>query len=176
MRGPYRKHRQTILQPSDQSYRLISLTRGQVAKIDPEDYECVNQFKWFADWSQGMHSFYAKGRIGDATTNPIRMHRFIMNAPEDKEVDHINGDTLDNRKANLRLCTQAENNRNRKKSSLNTSGYTGVNKKKNRWCARTSFDGKRIHIGYFSDAEEAAHAYDEAVKKHHGEFAKTNFS
>jgi hypothetical protein len=96
----------------------------------------------------------------------------VSNCPDDKIVDHINGNTLDNRKINLRICTAGENNCNQRKRSDNTSGYRGVsyNKEKKRWVAYISKNGKRYSLGYFFDIEKAHVAYCIASEKYHGEF------
>lgn len=104
------------------------------------------------------------------------LHRVVMNAPDGVKVDHINGDGLDNRKENLRMCTNSENAWNRRKNKDNTSGFTGVNwnKLKQRWMSRVQANGKRIHIGYFDSIEEAVTARDEVAKILHGEFVILN--
>lgn len=111
----------------------------------------------------------------DDNKSPIRLHRLVTNAPNDTHVDHINGDRLDNRLENLRICTNEENRRNNNKlNKHNTSGYRGVRKFKKKWRAQICVNGEIIHLGTFSDAIQAAHVYDEAALKHHGEFATTN--
>ena len=92
-------------------------------------------------------------------------------------VDHINGNPLDNRKSNLRICTNAENQRNRGVNKNNTSGYKGVcwAKQNKKWKARIKHNGKLIHLGYYKDKEEAARAYDKKAKELHGEYAYLNF-
>ncbi|MBG9769668.1 hypothetical protein ABD75_11005 [Bacillus vallismortis] len=99
-----------------------------------------------------------------------------MNPSDDQVVDHRNHDTLDNRRANLRLCSIGENNRNRKYSKHNTSEYKGVgwHKTNGRYRARIKFNGKSIHLGYFKTEIEAAEAYNKAAIKFHGEFAEIN--
>ncbi len=108
----------------------------------------------------------------------VYMHRIIMNPPDGKQVDHINGDGLDNRVENLRIATSSENNYNTGKQSNNTSGYKGVSWHKTRktWQVLIGVGGRLIRIpGVFNSAEDAARAYDEAAKKYHGVFARLNF-
>lgn len=100
--------------------KKIKLTQGKYAIVDDEDFEWLNQWKWC----------YCKYVIRDIILNKknkrIYMHRLIMNTPEKMQTDHINGNKLDNRRNNLRICTQSQNNMNRKISKLNTSGYRGI--------------------------------------------------
>ncbi|MGD2095085.1 MAG: HNH endonuclease [Phycisphaerales bacterium] len=161
------------------TFRRIPLTHGQYAIVDPDDYERIAKYKWYA----GRHNstFYAirgkwyKKRKKQMTT---MMHRVIMNTPEGMFVDHINHNGLDNRKANLRLATRAENNRNvRCLKKNNSSKYRGVwhDKRYNKWRAQISINRKKKHLGYFKDEKEAGMAYDKAAKKYYGEFAILNF-
>jgi len=105
------------------------------------------------------------------------MHRVILDAPMNMLVDHINGNGLDNRRENLRICTNTENLRNRGKDRDNTSGYKGVVIKKGekKFRAQIRVNQKTIHLGSFSTPEEAARAYDDAAREYFGEFAWTNF-
>jgi hypothetical protein len=91
--------------------------------------------------------------VGANKCSMLSMHRVVVNAPKGTVVDHINGDSLDNRKENLRICTNAENVRNSPKHSNNTSGYKGViwAKREQKWCAQIIVDGKLINLGYYSD-------------------------
>jgi hypothetical protein len=97
-----------------------------------------------------------------------------MNIQNDLHIDHINGNTLDNRKANLRICTRAENNCNIKRRKNNTSGYKGVSfdKRKKKWSAYISKNYKHYFLGYFVTPEEAYIAYCKASKKYHGEYGR----
>ncbi len=107
----------------------------------------------------------------------VLMHRVILGAPPGLEVDHINRNGLDNRRANLRLATRSENTRNSKRSKRNTSGYRGVSFDSfaERWLAIVRFERKTYRLGSYHTAEEAAIAYDFAASALHGEFASTNF-
>lgn len=107
----------------------------------------------------------------------VRMHRVIMNTPDDMDTDHVDGDTLFNLECNLRVCSTAENARNRGKSKNNTSGYKGVywHKRIGKWSACLRYYGKLLHLGYYDIPEDAARAYDERAKELHGEFAVLNF-
>ena len=101
--------------------REIQLTKGKVTIVDDEDFERVNKFKWFIFNGYVVHSI----KSDDKWTSQS-MHRLILNAPEGKQVDHINSDRLDNRKENLRICNRSENQWNRSKQKNGTSGFKGV--------------------------------------------------
>jgi hypothetical protein len=159
------------------AFRRIPLTQGKYAIVDPEDFERLNKHKWFA--VKSVNTFYAgrTKRVGKKYI-PIRMHRQILHPPDNLLVDHINHDGLDNRKANLRLATCAQNSYNRihfrKRKS---SKYTGVSwqKQRKKWIVLISYNCKQKFIGLFEDEIQAAKAYDKAAKKYHGEFASLNF-
>ena len=105
------------------------------------------------------------------------MHRLIAKTPDELFTDHINGDQLDNRFENLRICTKSENGMNRGAMANNTSGFKGVSwiNKYKKYRAHISVSKKNIHLGYFDDPVTAAHVYDQAAKKYHGKFANVNF-
>jgi AP2 domain/HNH endonuclease len=167
--------RHEVIQPIGETYRLIPLTRNQNAIVDAEDFEQLNRFNWYAEWSKTTKSFYAARR--DEGGKYLSMHRFVMSAGPDFEVDHISHDTLDNRKGNLRECTSQHNNCNTRIRSDNTSGFKGVSwsKKLKKWWSNIRVNGKTLHLGYHEKIEDAARAYDAAARKHFGEFASTNF-
>jgi hypothetical protein len=159
------------------AFRRIPLTQGKYAIIDPEDFERLNKHKWYA--ANGGHTFYAlrHKRIGKKYIS-LGMHRQILQPPGHLFVDHINHNGLDNRKANLRLATCAQNTYNRKQFRKDkTSKYNGVSWREwsKKWAVIICYKRKNIRIGYFKDEIQAAKAYDKAAKKYHGEFAMLNF-
>jgi hypothetical protein len=107
-------------------------------------------------------------------TADVMLHRTILNAPDDLQVDHISGDGLDCRKRNLRLATHTENARNARKRVDNASGFKGVSwhKQRGKWVAQANVEGRRKHLGLFDTARDAHTAYVEAIKLAHGKFAR----
>jgi HNH endonuclease len=156
--------------------RKIPLTQGLYATVDADIYDHLTQWNWYAAKSAGSYSFYAvtgafKSKIGKG----VPMHRMIMNTAPELETDHKNGDTLDNRRSNLRPCTSAQNNANRRiVQKNNSSGYRGVSLV-SYWTSRIVVKRKMIVLGRFRDPISAARAYDKAAIKYYGEFAKLNF-
>ncbi len=184
-------------------YRRIQLTRGKYAIVDPGDYEWLMQFKWHTNCGRGkfyaansrsqkMHRLIMFGvkeeyrrqntlrlRSGQA----LRLGSILLTTGRSGRaklfVDHINGDGLDNRRANLRLATPAQNNWNSKSGmGRGASRYKGVqwHKHRKKWVVVIGVNGRKEHIGYFGDEKEAARAYDKAAKERHGEYAVLNFS
>ena len=163
---------------SDHSTRTIPLTQGKVAIVDDVDYASLNRHKWCAH--KTPYTYYAERGVcmPHSKLRIIHMHRIILNASDGMQVDHINGDGLDNRRSNLRLCTPSENNRNKNLSRHNKTGFKGVSvlrrKLQKPYRVQIRINKKRIQIGYYHTAEEAARAYDLAASTYHGEFALTN--
>lgn len=151
--------------------KLIQLTQGKVAIVDDEDFENLNKFRWYFCKRYAVRDVRVDGK-----KETIYMHRLVTNAPDHLEVDHINSDGIDNRKENLRLCTHAENSRNRGIAKNNTSKYKGVwfSKRYNRFFAETRLNGKKVYVGSFKTAEEASEAYKTKVLEIHGDFANIN--
>jgi hypothetical protein len=151
----------------------IPLTGGEIAIIDEVDAELVLARKWSAH--RNRHTTYVKtsARLDDGRWTKVQLHRFLLNAPTGVIVDHINGNGLDNRRVNLRLCTASQNATNRR-GCFGSSGLKGARfvPAMSRWCASIRAGGKRIHLGYFSTAEDAHAAYCEAAIRLHGEFAR----
>lgn len=148
------------------------VTQGKFAIVDAEDYGWPSQYKWFAVKSR--ETFYAQ-RFGDGTI--VGMHREIMRAPKGMVCDHKNHNGLDNRKSNLRLCTNAQNLYNKMPKKGCASRYKGVSlgNDSKTWRARIGFKGRRINLGYFADEIKAAMAYDDKAAELFGEFAYLNF-
>jgi len=157
-------------------FRRIDLGNGRWTILDSEDYYRLGEFKWTIG-GHGKKFYAVRIVIAGDEIKTIRMNREIMNAPEGLVVDHRNGDSLDNRRENLRLATQAENMQNRRKRKNTTSRYIGVwfAKEKGKWESRIRQDGKKIYLGSFDNEADAAKAYDEAAKRCRGEFARLNF-
>jgi len=154
--------------------REIELTQGKVALIDDEDWPLVSQHTWHAAKSSDL--WYAR-TTKRKTRMRVFMHRLIMNPPRGLDVDHINGDGLDNRKQNLRQATDSQNQQNRHRLSTNTSGYRGVtfHKKLNKWQAGIKKFGHSYYLGLHPTAESAALAYDLKAREIYGEGARLNF-
>ena len=153
------------------------------AIVDDEDYDYLIQFNWSVAKSYRT-LFYAMRGTWDKITHKkscIQMHRLIMNCPQGMVIDHINHDGLDNRKENLRICTHAENSRNRKMGHRTDSKYKGVLRYKdkrrpkiNKWKAIISTGGKCLYLGSYNTEKEAAIAYNAKAKELFGEFAYLN--
>jgi hypothetical protein len=158
----------------------IRLSQGKIALVDDEDYERINKHKWAA--LKKPNTYYARRTLsgGFPEQRHIKMHREIMGllSADGMVVDHINGNGLDNRKINLRVCTQFQNMRNVPKQPGKSSIYKGVywRKERHKWQVRIKINGKRIRLGHFDDEIKAARIYDEAANKYFGEFARLNFS
>lgn len=126
--------------------------------IDLEDVDKCKNYRWF--FVLDGNTFYSYAHKGSTT---IKLHRLIMDAPTKIVVDHINRDGLDNRKINLRLCTQKENIRNSKLYKNNSSGYKGISFIRNKWRSRIFIEGKDKHLGLFDTLEEAITARENYI-------------
>jgi hypothetical protein len=151
--------------------RTIKLNTGNELLVDDEDFEWVSKYRWFEHrngYVRRNHTFT------DGVRRSWMIHRAILNAPKGTQVDHINGNKLDNRRENLRLATPAENTRNRKPPKYNTTGYKGVCPGEGRFKSYIQVSGKQAHLGYFDTAEDAARMYNFWAKDIYGEFAWLN--
>lgn len=171
---------------------FIPLTKGQVCVVDWADFNSdLRNFSWYAKKDKTGGGFVAARSEYDPLkyrpaghnskrvegNRTVLLHRHLAAKMGLRNVDHKNMNRLDNRRENLRPCTQSQNLANSKKRPHNTSGFKGVNwhTGTKAWAARLGFQNKRIHLGYFKTAEEAARAYDAAAKQYFGEFARLNF-
>jgi hypothetical protein len=155
---------------------FVPLTRGYVARIDVSDIEKVKPFNWGVQIKdRTCYAIRTPRKNERGTRAHILLHRLIMEAPEDMQVDHISGDGLDCRKQNLRLATHEENVRNARRRRDNQSGYKGVSwhRQRRKWVAQLNVNGKRKYLGLFTCPKEAHAAYCDAVAETHGEFART---
>lgn len=157
--------------------KKIALSQNQYALVDDADYRRVCIHKWYAD--RRRYTFYAVRRIRiNGTWRTLSMHRFILGLiPGDgKETDHIDDNGLNNQQANLRICTTAENQHNRRNSRGASSQYKGVSwdKTNQRWRAVLKIRGKNSYLGSFKSETEAALAYNGAAREHYGGYARLN--
>ena len=150
--------------------KKITLTKGKEALVDDQDYEFLMRWKWHA----ACGGKYAGRR---PKSGAIYMHQLIAKRMGFENIpDHIDGNGLDNRRANLRPATHQLNLANRGPQVNNTSGFKGVtyDKARGKWFASIKVQGKRYNLGRFDDKVEAARVYNKAAKKHFGEFAWLN--
>ena len=163
--------------------KKIKLSQGKYTLIDDEDYERVSQYKWCTYYSKHTSSFYAvRGiRLSNGKWTTQQMHRFIMNVPNGLHIDHINHDTLDNRKENLRVVTNSQNQMNQKKhrtyaGKKTSSIYKGVywDKQHKKWRAYIQVNGKLIYLGSFRSEDYAALVYNRTARHYFGKYALIN--
>lgn len=155
--------------------KKIPLTQGKFALVDDEDFEWLNQYKWYA--AKQSNIFYAWRKVGKyPNQKTIRMHRQIMNAPKNQDIDHINHNGLDNRKFNLRFCTDSQNQHNQLPYKNCSSTYKGVCWKKHdkKWCSQITKNDHKIYIGCFSNEIDAAKAYNAKARELFGKYACLN--
>ena len=146
--------------------------QGTYTLVDAEDLPRLARHPWCTTQHSGRLYARSSRPIGKRC---ILLHRFLTDAPDGMHVDHINGDSLDNRRANLRICTQKENMRNRRRVKGSRSPFIGVHLVKGRYESRLKVDYTNLYLGRFDTPEEAARVRDEAARKYHGEFAYLNF-
>jgi hypothetical protein len=147
----------------------ITISSGVSTKVDLDDLYRIRGEEWVHYRSHNGHDYVRKRGNGK-----ILLHRLLIDATKGELVDHKNGDTLDNRKKNLRICTTVQNLQNSKLKKNSEQGFKGVEPRGNKWIARIGINGKKKYLGIFSSKEDAARAYDEAAILFFGEFARTN--
>jgi hypothetical protein len=172
-----RVFREPVVQPQDQSIKLIRLTKGQVAIVDACEYERAMQLTWCAAYRKSIDGYYAVAwtTLPDGTKKQIFMHHFIA-GNDSEHVHHWDDNGLNNVRSNLRPCTHRQNFQDRDKPSHNTSGYKGVSwdKSHRKWAAYIKVNGHKKHLGLFVILEDAARAYNAAALLYFGEFARLN--
>lgn len=155
----------------DDCYELI-LPSGHVALVDHDDYPAIAGFAWHVN--RKKHTSYVEAQpYRDGRQTTVCIHRIIMGASGDEEVDHRDGDGLNNRRYNLRRCTSSQNQFNKRTFNAH-SKFKGVHpsqSKKNPWRVQLCANGKKVYLGGFPTEELAASAYNEASAKFHGEFS-----
>jgi hypothetical protein len=157
----------------------VPLTRGLEAKIDAADVDLVGGRNWYTLSNPRGVCAATHVTLEDGRRDVALMHRVLLAAPEELDVDHINGDRLDNRRsANLRLATNQQNSWNQGLCARNTSGFKGVSWHSRDYVFQASIrvGGRQITLGYFAYSISAARAYDDAARRYYGEFARTNFA
>ena len=155
--------------PAGDDVRHIALTKGKFAIVDAADYEYLSRFRWHAKEARGR--FYAATVINGKS---ITMHQLLMAPPRGMVVDHIDGNGLNNRRQNLRLCTPRQNRRNTR-PRRKTSAFLGVSRRGQKYLARIKHDGRELYLGLFDTETEAARARDRKAEELFGEFAWLNF-
>ena len=161
--------------------KAIPLTQGKEALVDDCDYEYLMQWKWQFHQEGNRRTGYAARRetIGEKC-NRVYMHRLVVARSgamaDGKQVDHVDGDGLNNCRSNLRPSTTSQNHANRRVNRNNTSGFKGVswNRQAGKFEAHITVLRRKAHLKYFDDPRDAARAYNDAVLKHFGEFACLN--
>jgi hypothetical protein len=160
--------------------KSIPLTNGWAAFVDDEDYERLATMAWYA--RQESHTTYVSGYApssgyGKGDYSRVLLHAFLMSPPSGLEVDHIDGDGLNNQRGNLRIVTHQQNMLNRRMQRNNRSGFRGVHflSRTQTWRVGLKINGTLIHRYGFVTPEEAAHTYDELARHYHGAFARLNF-
>jgi hypothetical protein len=158
---------------------FVPLSCSAEAVIDADDVPLVSHRNWFRSGGHEGRTYYAQTyvSIGGGKTVPVSMHRVLLAPPDDLQIDHINGNGLDNRRSNLRLASMSQNLANRPGIKVGKSGYRGVwyDAKRKKYCAFARINGVNKMIGRFTTAVDAAVARDRVAKQQYGEFAVLNF-
>lgn len=157
--------------------KTIKSSNGQDIILDDEDFERLKNFHWNITCDGYVrNSKYLRKQNGKDKYKHTLMHKLILLVPDGFFIDHKNGNKLDNRKGNLRICTNSQNQMNRRKGSGFSSRYKGVHwhKKHSKWIVQIRVNGKPTHVGCFDSEKHAALAYNKSAIKHYGEFALLN--
>lgn len=154
---------------------MILLSEEEVALVDDEDFDELSQFNWFILRKPRYTSYAIRNVWADGKATRLLMHRAILKLGPDRYIDHRDGNGLNNVRSNLRVANHQQNAMNSRLRSDNTSGFKGVcfDRKRQKYVANITIDGKLTYLGLFFDPKEAHVAYCEAAKKYFGEFART---
>ncbi len=158
--------------PQNPETRQIALNKGAFTIVDAADYDRLMKYRWrVSEKGYAMRTQTDKGKASGVT-----MHRMLLDPPKGFMPDHINGDRLDNRRCNLRVVNALQNAQNRTKNRRSISKYKGVSWKveNNKWQARIRIEYSQHHLGLYDTEEDAAFAYNNAAKLHHGEYSRLN--
>lgn len=179
-RNRLRATRDAPTPPPERGVRFVPLTQGKFARVDATDFADVSRWNWCVFQSGGKKGpeYAARGRTPEeieatGKRSVVLLHRYLMGEPS-ADIDHRNGDGLDDRRKNLRIATSSQNGAN-SRSRKGTSKFKGVSRSRGHWRAAMRYNYKTIHLGRFDTEEEAARAHDEAARRLHGEFARVNF-
>jgi hypothetical protein len=153
----------------------IRLTRDMVAMVDDSDYDDLAQYAWYA-LAGKSHYYAARRNAGGQYPRIVLMHRYLMQAQEGFEVDHIDGNSLNNQRSNLRVGTKQENSANRRRYTENGSvkRERGVRQRNGRWIAEVKNLGRTIYLGTYATKGEAMEAYNTKATELYGPFARLN--
>ncbi len=155
--------------------KRVQLTQGLFTEVDDADFDFVSHWKWRLKRSGDVFYAIRNFRTESGMYTTVRMHVALLSPEKGFEIDHIDGNGLNNQRANLRICTSSQNHMNKGKQKNNTSGFKGVSASHGKFMATiTKGAGISRYIGTYDTAEEAAKAYNEAAKIYHGEFARLN--
>lgn len=152
--------------------KKIKLTHNKFTLVDNSDFELLNRYKWYPIKS-GKNIYVARvSSRKEGKSKTIMLHRYIMNTPDGMDTDHIDGNSLNNQRKNLRVCTRSQNKMNVGKRRDNESGYKGVSwsKTRKKWVSHIWVNGKGYNLGGFDSKLKAYEAYCNACISYHGEF------
>lgn len=157
--------------------KKILLTQGQIALVDDEDFDFINQWKWYYEKKNRNNTGYAIRTVKiNGKRKRLYMHRVLLKAPDGMEVDHKNMNGIDNRKENIRVCTCLENKRHYSVRRDNRTGIKGVSwdKRRQKYRVQISIKGKRLWLGTYNSLSDATTIYNEAARQYYKEFAYLN--
>lgn len=156
---------------------FITLNDGTQVQVDPELYEALNRYHWTHQKRSNGRGYAIRFEVVDGIRKTVLMHRVIADTPPDLLTDHVDGNTYNNRRCNLRVVTKAQNAKNRSANVVSTSKYVGVSwiRRVGKWVSQIKAGGRVHFLGYFDCEELAARERDRATKLWFGEHGRLNF-